>query len=121
MPCRSWPAFRSARSLILQARIYGFPCRVRGSHRLRPAQPDVGIFLSSAVMRAAYLRPPLLFPCPLFSGAGLGALEALARVLARNGSLQLMLRGALGDDRVLSDAEVRVLATTACTRLRPAA
>jgi hypothetical protein len=32
-----------------------------------------------------------------------------------------LLRGALGDDRVLSDADVRVLATTACTRLRPAA
>ena len=32
-----------------------------------------------------------------------------------------LLRGALGDDRVLSDAEVRVLATTACTRLRLAA
>jgi hypothetical protein len=32
-----------------------------------------------------------------------------------------LLRGALCDDRVLSDADVRVLATTACTRLRPAA
>jgi len=32
-----------------------------------------------------------------------------------------LLRGALGDDRVLSDAEVRVLATTACSRMRPAA
>jgi hypothetical protein len=32
-----------------------------------------------------------------------------------------LLRGALGDDRVLSDAEVRVLAATAWTRLRPAA
>jgi hypothetical protein len=32
-----------------------------------------------------------------------------------------LLRGALGDDRVLSDADVRVLATTAWTRLRPAA
>jgi hypothetical protein len=32
-----------------------------------------------------------------------------------------LLRGALGDDRVLSDAEVALLATTAWTSLRPAA
>jgi hypothetical protein len=32
-----------------------------------------------------------------------------------------LLRGALGDDRVLSDAEVELLATTARRRLRPAA
>jgi Nuclease-related domain len=32
-----------------------------------------------------------------------------------------LLRSALGDDRVLSDADVAVLATTACARLRPAA
>jgi Nuclease-related domain len=32
-----------------------------------------------------------------------------------------LLRSALGDDCVLSDADVRVLATTACSRLRPAA
>jgi hypothetical protein len=30
------------------------------------------------------------------------------------------LRDALGADRVLSDADVRLLATTACTSLRPA-
>jgi hypothetical protein len=30
-----------------------------------------------------------------------------------------LLRGALGDDRVLSDAEVELLATTAWTGLRP--
>jgi hypothetical protein len=32
-----------------------------------------------------------------------------------------LLRGALGFDRVLSDAEVALLATTAWTSLRPAA
>jgi hypothetical protein len=32
-----------------------------------------------------------------------------------------LLRGALGYDRVLSDAEVELLATTAWSRLRPAA
>jgi hypothetical protein len=32
-----------------------------------------------------------------------------------------LLRGALGDDRVLSDADLELLATTAWTRLRPAA
>jgi hypothetical protein len=32
-----------------------------------------------------------------------------------------LLRGALGDDRVLSDADVELLATTAWSRLRPAA
>ena len=32
-----------------------------------------------------------------------------------------LLRSALGDDRVLSDADVELLATTAWTRLRPAA
>jgi hypothetical protein len=32
-----------------------------------------------------------------------------------------LLRGALGNDRVLSDADVELLATTACSRLRPAA
>jgi hypothetical protein len=32
-----------------------------------------------------------------------------------------LLRGALGDDRVLSDADVALLATTALTSLRPAA
>jgi hypothetical protein len=32
-----------------------------------------------------------------------------------------LLRGALGDDRVLSDADVALLATTAWTSLRPAA
>jgi hypothetical protein len=31
-----------------------------------------------------------------------------------------LLRGALGDDRVLSDAEVALLAATARMRLRPA-
>jgi hypothetical protein len=31
-----------------------------------------------------------------------------------------LLRSALGDDRVLSDAEVELLATTARTRLHPA-
>jgi hypothetical protein len=32
-----------------------------------------------------------------------------------------LLRSALGDDRVLSDADVELLATTARRRLRPAA
>jgi hypothetical protein len=32
-----------------------------------------------------------------------------------------LLRGAVGDDRVLSDADVDLLATTAWTRLGPAA
>jgi hypothetical protein len=32
-----------------------------------------------------------------------------------------LLRSALGDERVLSDAEVALLATTAWTSLRPAA
>jgi hypothetical protein len=32
-----------------------------------------------------------------------------------------LLRGALGDHRVLSDADVELLATTAWSRLRPAA
>jgi hypothetical protein len=32
-----------------------------------------------------------------------------------------LLRSALGDDRVLSDAEVELLATTVRRRLRPAA
>jgi hypothetical protein len=32
-----------------------------------------------------------------------------------------LLRSALGYDRVLSDADVELLATTACSRLRPAA
>jgi hypothetical protein len=32
-----------------------------------------------------------------------------------------LLRSALGDDRVLSDADVALLATAAWTRLRPAA
>jgi hypothetical protein len=32
-----------------------------------------------------------------------------------------LLRSGLGYDRVLSDAEVELLATTACTRLHPAA
>jgi nuclease-like protein len=32
-----------------------------------------------------------------------------------------LLRSALGDDRVLSDADVQLLATTAWTSLRPAA
>jgi hypothetical protein len=32
-----------------------------------------------------------------------------------------LLRNALGDDRVLSDADVELLATTARRRLRPAA
>ena len=32
-----------------------------------------------------------------------------------------LLRSALGDDRVLSDAEVELLASTAWTRLHPAA
>jgi hypothetical protein len=32
-----------------------------------------------------------------------------------------LLRGALGDDRVLSDADVELLATTTWTSLRPAA
>ena len=47
-------------------------------------------------------------------GGGLHA-QGVAIVPAR------LLRSALGDDRVLSDADVELLATTARTRLRPAA
>ena len=67
-------------------------------------------------------RPPARYPCgPLLcvhgahvQGGGLHA-QGVAIVPAQ------LLRSALGHDRVLSDADVTALATTAWTSLRPAA
>jgi hypothetical protein len=62
----------------------------------------------------ARIHPLLCVHCAHVQGGGLHA-NGVAIVPAH------LLRGALGDDRVLSDANVELLAATAWTSLRPAA